>query len=90
MLDSMLAYLDPNKTNESVQNNRKLIKAWYMKWINPRVKLVSIWISHGNLNMDIEIDAWFVAGTLIKRVLKNMRIRRIDITPFLPKCEEVR
>jgi hypothetical protein len=87
MLDSLLAYLDPNKTNESVQNNRKLLKAWYIKLVNPKVQLVSVWISHQNLNMDIEMDAWFVAGTLIKRTLKNMRIRRINILPFLPKCE---
>jgi hypothetical protein len=85
MLDSLLAYLDPNKTNESVQNNRKLLKSWYTKWINPKVKLVSIWINHGNLNMDIDMDAWFVAGTLLKRTLNNMRIRRINILPFLPK-----
>jgi len=68
-----------------VQKNRKLIKSWYVKLVNPRVKLVSVWIAHGNLNMDIDIDAWFVAGTLIKRTLKNMRIRRINILPFLPK-----
>jgi hypothetical protein len=87
MLDSLLAYLDPSKTNESVQNNRKLLKAWYIKLVNPKVQLVSVWISHQNLNMDIEMDAWFVAGMLIKRTLKNMRIRRINILPFLPRCE---
>lgn len=83
MLDAMLAYLDPNKKNKSVQSNRELINAWYTEWINPRVKLVSIWVSHGNLNMDIELDAWFVAGVVLKRVLHNMRIRRLNILPIL-------
>jgi hypothetical protein len=85
MLDALLAYLDPNRTNESVQKNRKLINSWLVKRINPKVKLVSIWITHGNLNMDIEMDAWFVAGAILKRTLKNMQIRRINILPLLPK-----
>lgn len=85
MLDALLAYLDPNRTNESVQKNRKLINSWLVKRLNPKVKLVSIWITHGNLNMDIEMDAWFVAGAILKRTLKNMQIRRINILPLLPK-----
>lgn len=85
MLDSMLGYLDPNKVNENVQSNRKLLNAWYTKRINPRVKLVSMWINHGNLNMDIEMEAWFVVGKILQNVLKNMQIRRLNILPFLPK-----
>jgi hypothetical protein len=83
MLDSLLAYIDPNKQNASVQSNRQLLNAWYTQWINPRVKLVSIWISHGNLNMDIELDAWFVAGMVLKRALKGMRIRRVNVLPLM-------
>ena len=83
MLDSLLAYIDPNKTNLSVQKNRAFINAWYIKWIDPKVKLVSIWISHGNLNMDIKLDAWFVVGTLLKRMVRNMRIRRVNVLPVL-------
>jgi len=83
MLDSLLAYLDPDGTNGSVQENRKLLGSWYLKWIDPRVQLVSLWIKHGNLNMDIDMDAWFVVGTVLKRVLRNMRIRRLNILPVL-------
>ncbi len=86
MLDSLLAYLDPNKTNKSVQDNRAMINAWYTKWINPKVHLVSVWINHGNLNMDIDMDAWAVVGTILKRTLKNMRIRRVSIRDSLPRC----
>jgi hypothetical protein len=86
MLDSLLAYIDPNRINESVQQNRKMLKAWYIKVANPKVKLVSIWINHGNLNMDIELDAIAPIGTILKRNLRNNRIRRINILPFLPKC----
>ena len=83
MLDSLLAYIDPDKTNAGVQQNRKLINAWYIKWVDPKVKLVSIWISHGNLNMDIELDAWAFVGTLLKRITRDMRIRRVNILPLL-------
>jgi hypothetical protein len=83
MLDSLLAYLDPNKGNASVQSNRKLINSWYTKFVNPRVTLVSIWVDHGNLNMDIEMEAWSFVGSILKRVLKNMQIRRLNIVPIL-------
>ncbi len=83
MLDSLLVYLDPDRTNESVQKNRRLLSAWYIRWINPSVQLVSLWIKHGNLNMDINMDAWFVVGTVLKRVLKNMRVRRLNVLPML-------
>jgi len=83
MLDAMLAYLDPDRTNPSVQENRKLLAAWYMRWIDPRVRLVSLWIRHGNLNMDIKMDAWFVVGTILRKVLEDMRIRRVNILPVL-------
>ena len=83
MLDSLLVAIDPGKTNITVQKNRKFLSAWYTKWVNPRVKLVSIWISHGNLNMDIRLDAWFVVGTLLKKIVKDMRIRRVNILPLL-------
>ena len=83
MLDAMLAYLDPDQVNPSVQSNRRLLKAWYMRWINPRVRQVSLWIRMGNVNMDISMDAWFVVGTILQRVLKNMRVRRLNILPML-------
>jgi len=85
MLDSLLAYLDPNKVNDSVQENRKLINSWYIKMANPRVKLVSIWIQHGNLNMDIELDAIMPVGTILKRNLRKNRIRRLNLRPFLER-----
>jgi hypothetical protein len=47
-----------------------------------------VWINYGNLNMDIEMDAWSLAGTVIRRNLENNRIRRINILPFLPKPGE--
>ena len=50
---------------------------------NPRVKLVSIWISYGNLNMDIEMDAIFPVGLYLRRTLEQNRIRRLNIRPFL-------
>jgi hypothetical protein len=84
LLDALLAYLDPNKVNESVQSNRKLINGSLVKWVNPKVKLVAIWINYGNLNMDIDMDAWSLAGTYLKSTLKNMRIRRLSILRFLP------
>lgn len=83
MLDAMLAYLDPDRVNPSVQENRKLLAAWYMKWIDPRVRQVSLWIRHGNANMDISMDAWFVVGTILRRVLENMHVRRLNILPML-------
>ncbi len=83
MLDSLLVAIDPAGTNISVQKNRKFLKAWYTKLADPRVKLVSIWISHGNLNMDIRLDAWFVVGTILKKIVKDMRIRRVNILPML-------
>ena len=83
MLDSLLVAIDPGGTNISVQKNRKFLKAWYTKLADPRVKLVSIWISHGNLNMDIRLDAWFVVGTILKKIVKDMRIRRVNILPML-------
>jgi hypothetical protein len=87
MLDSMLAYIDPNKVNDSVQKNRKMLKSWYIKLASPKVKLISVWINHGNLNMDIEMQTSIPGvNALIQRTLKNNRIRRLNIRPFLPKC----
>jgi hypothetical protein len=56
---------------------------------NPKVKLVSIWISHGNLNMDIEMDAMYPISAYLKHMLDNSRIRRLNIRPFLPSCREL-
>jgi hypothetical protein len=80
-LDSLLAYLDPNNVDESIKKNREMINSWYMKIA--KVKLVSIWIEHGNLNMDIEMDAIPPLGAYIRKVLKDNRIRRFDILPLL-------
>ena len=51
--------------------------------VNPQVKLVSMWIKYGNLNLDINMDAWFFVGTILKNTLKNSRIRRLNIMPIL-------
>ena len=83
MLRSLLVAIDPAETNVSVQMNRKFLDAWYAKLADPKIKLVSIWISHGNLNMDIRLDAWFVVGTILKKIVKDMRIRRVNILPLL-------
>ena len=83
MLDSLLAYLDPNGVNQGVKENRKLINSWYFKLAKPKVQLVSIWISHGNLNMDIEMNAIAGVNTIIRRNLQQNSIRRLDILPFL-------
>jgi hypothetical protein len=92
MLDSLLAFLDPNGVNEDVQKNRKLINSWYVKLANPKVKLVSIWINYGNLNMDIEIDAIEPAGSIIRGNLRRNRIRRLDILWLLDsyRCRPAR
>ena len=83
MLDALLVAIDPARTNISVQKNRKFLKAWYTRLADPRIKLVSIWISHGNLNMDIRLDAWFVVGTILKKIVRDMRIRRVNILPLM-------
>jgi hypothetical protein len=83
MLDALLAYLDPNRLDPNVQKTRKLLGSWVVKAANPRVELVSIWISYGNLNMDIEMDAIFPVGLYLRRTLEQNRIRRLNIRPFL-------
>lgn len=83
MLDSLLAYLDPNNVNQSVRENRKLINSWYFKLVNPKVKLISIWINHGNLNMDIEMNTIAGVNALVQRNLRQNSVRRLDILPFL-------
>ena len=85
MLDAFLAYLDPSGLNESVQKNRKLLAAWYIKVAKPQVRLVSVWINHGNLNMDIEMDAREPIGAYLRSQLRRNRIRRLNILPLLPK-----
>jgi hypothetical protein len=85
MLDSLLAFLDPNGVNEDVQKNRKLINSTLVKLASPKVKLVSIWINYGNLNMDIDIDALEPFGALIRSNLRRNRIRRLDILWLLDK-----
>ncbi len=84
-LDSLLAFLDPHKLDESVQANRKLLTAWYTRLVNPRVKNVTVWLDHSRLNLDIELDALWPFGALLKQVLKNLKIRRVSIKPYLPK-----
>ncbi len=87
MLDSLLAFLDPNKVNTSVQNNRKMLKSWYIKLANPKVKRISIWIMHSNANVDIEMETGIPGvNALIQSTLKRNRIRRLNIKPKLPKC----
>ena len=87
-LDSLLAFLDPHKLDESVQANRKLLTAWYTRLVNPRVKNVTVWLDHSRLNLDIKLGALWPFGALLKRVLKNLRIRRVSIKPFLPKVKK--
>ncbi len=82
-LDKMLKFLDPDGKDPNVQNNRDLINSWYINMVNPQVKLVSMWIKYGNLNLDINMDAWFFVGTILKNTLKNSRIRRLNIMPIL-------
>ena len=84
-LDSLLAYLDPNRENLGLQQTRELINASYVRLARPSVKLVAIWIEYGNLNMDIEIDAIPGIRSLIQSTLNRNRVRRLNIIPLLPK-----
>jgi hypothetical protein len=81
-LDKLLQFLDPAGKDPKVQKNRQLINAWYIKMVNPKVKLVSMWIKYGNLNMDIAMDAG-ILGPVLKGILDNSRIRRLNIVPIL-------
>lgn len=87
-LDSMLAFLDPHKLDASMQANRKLLQAWYTRLVNPEVENVAVWIDHNKLNLDIRLGALWPFGALLRRVLKDLRIRRVSITPFLPKVKK--
>lgn len=81
-LDTLLHFLDPAGKDPKVQGNRDLINAWYVNLIDPKIKLVSMWIKYGNLNMDIEMDAGII-GPILKRILESSRIRRLNIVPIL-------
>ncbi|GAJ21842.1 unnamed protein product, partial [marine sediment metagenome] len=95
MLDALLAFLDPNKLDKNIQKNRELINAWYLRRFNPKIKMVSIWINYGNINLDIElVPLWktasfmfkglaAAANPLIQNLLTNIRIRRVNILPRL-------
>ncbi len=90
-LDKVLAFLDPAGKDPSVQQNRALINSWYVDMINPQVKLVSMWVKYGNLNMDIIMDAWFFVGDILNNTLEKSRVRRLNIIPilkaFIPTAE---
>jgi len=82
-LDEMLIFLDPEEEDPKVQNNRDFINSWYIKMLDPEVSLVSMWINYGNLNMDINMNAWFFLGTILQNTLEKNKIRRYDIVPIL-------
>ncbi len=81
-LDKLLVFLDPDEKDTNIQRNRNLINAWYVKGVDPKVNLVSIWIKYGNLNMDIALDAWFFIGDILQNVVEKMKIRRQDVMKF--------
>ncbi len=81
-LDELFKFLDPSGQDPSIQNNRNLINAWYVNMLNPRIKLVSLWMTYGNLNMDIEMNA-LVFENLLQQNLDANRIRRYDVMPLI-------
>lgn len=81
MLDSLFGYLDPNGIDANVQRNRKLLG--YASYVRPQIKLVSAWIDHSNLNMDIDMDAIEPLGAILRSALKNSRIRRLNLLPLI-------
>jgi hypothetical protein len=82
-LDRLLYFLDPSGTNSSVQANRKLLSAWYMRLARPRVSLVSLWVTRGNLNLDIEMAALFLVQPILDYTLHRSRLRRLNLWPIL-------
>jgi hypothetical protein len=81
-LDDILHFLDPQDRDPSIRSNRRLLNAWYVKGVRPRIKLVSMRLQYSNLNMDIGMDA-FVVGPLLQNILDGMKIRRFNIKPTL-------
>ncbi|RJO67671.1 MAG: hypothetical protein C4523_08615 [Myxococcales bacterium] len=82
-LDELLAFLDPKGKDPNVQKNRKLINAWYVDAIDPKVNLVALWIAYSNLNVDIELSAMWPVGDILNDTLKRSLIRRLNINPIL-------
>jgi len=81
-LDDILKFLDPQGKDPSIQSNRELLNAWYLKMLKPKISLVSMRMQYSNLNMDIAMDA-FAVGGILQRILENMKIRRFNVKPIL-------
>lgn len=90
-LDELLIFLDPDGKDPKVQMNRAMINGTAANILDPKVKLVSMWIQYGNLNMDIKFKV-AVFEKIIQDILDKMKIRRLNIMPilnmFLPQSEE--
>ncbi len=70
-----------------MQANRRLLTSWYTRLVNPEVKNVTVWLDHSKLNLDIKLGAIWPISAALHQMLKDLRIRRVSIKPFLPKVK---
>ena len=82
-LDKLLQFLDPTGTDPKIQKNRQLLSMASM--LRPKVSLVSIWLEHQNLNMDINIESIPVIEGILQNILDNFRLRRYSISAILKR-----
>jgi hypothetical protein len=87
-LDALLASIDPHGIDKSIQANRQIINAWYTKAASPKVSKISIWAHHSHLNLDIELDAPWPVGAMLRSALSKVRPRRVSIKPILRQVAE--
>ena len=82
-LDKLLQFLDPTGTDPKIQKNRQLLSMASL--LRPKVSLVSIWLEHQNLNMDINIESLPVIQGILQNILDNFRLRRYSIAAILKR-----
>ncbi len=89
-LDQLLVFMDPQGVDPKIQKNRETLKLASI--VKPRVELVSIWIAHENLNMDITMSSLPLVQQGLQHVLDKLKIRRYSIAPiiksYMPKDED--